>query len=429
MTILAKIEDLIMKRKIVFLIFFLLVFAQLVYGFLSPSYDASNDYWKSIEELSFSEDYSFDSLDNSIAKKVYPLVSDYHINSDCAGHVLLAHDFPRHYFRGHLAYLNRPLYPFLIYLISRPLHLISPSYALTFAAGIFLNFALFSFAVALFYSLVKRIISSRVAFLSSVLLIFSPFARVWLVQPDTNIFGAFAVILSLYLLYNYVNYPSSKKLIIFSLIVGLLMLGKMLFAIPFFILILALYFKRYKEGILFLVIHLIPFIFWYLLTTKGFGINYYSGDVTVFKMFLIDNWLFNIFQWPWYKTFQIFLDALPSFIFSLTYGFLLVPVILAFIGFRELSLKKKSIFCLGFVFSFFTLFFIMNYYTPRHGFLVFPVVYPLAILGIDRVARFLRRYKNWYSSIFYLTIFIFLIIISSVDIFKIFGYDTGFPWL
>ncbi len=423
---LTKIESLLQNKKKVFLILFFLILCQLFYSFLFPAYNISNDYWKTIEELSFHKDYSFDSLDNLIAGKIYPFLSDYHINSDCGGYMLLAHDFPQHYFRGHLANLNRPLYPFLVYLISRPIHLIGgSSYALTFLAGIFLNFILFFLTVFFFYSLVKKIISWRVAFLSSVLLIFSPFAHIWLIQPETNIFGAFMVIFNLYLLYNYITHPSIKKLIIFSLIIGILILGKMIFAIPIFILILAIYFKRYKEGVLFLIIHLIPRALWYLWVTKVFKIGYFSTEVIDFDMGV---WMFKIFYWPWFKTAEVFLEALPKFTNVIIYGFLLVPVLFALIGFRDLSFKRKRLFCFGLIFSFFTLFFIMNYYSPRHAFLLFPVIYPLTILGIDRVARFLKKYKSWYSPVFYLVVFVFLIIISSVNVFKIFSYEGGFFW-
>lgn len=427
MFILRKIEDLFQKRKTVILIFFLLAICQLIYSFLFPSYDAANPYWKNIAEMGLMKNYPFDSFSNSIAKNLYFFLPNYHINLDSAAHILLAHDFPQQYFQGNHTFLNRPLYAFLVFLVSRPLHLISDSYALTFAAGIFLNFILFLLTIFLFYQIVQKIISQRVAFLSSILLIFSPFTHIWLVQPETNIFGAFAVIFSLYLLYNYAVSPSLKKLIIFSLAIGLLMLGKMLFAITFFILLLAIFTKRYKEGFLFLIIHLIPVFLWYLIVTKVFGFTYYSGEMTDFNLYLINGWLFNFFELPWYKIFQIFLNTLPFFITSLFYGFLAVPVILALIGFREISLKIRN-FAFIFILSFFVLFFIMDYYTPRHAFLMFPVIYPLSILGIDRIANFLKRYKYWYSLVFYLAIFVFLIIISNINIFKIFPYDSGSPW-
>lgn len=407
----------------IILIFVILIGIQAVYSFLFPIYDIDNPYWKSIQELGFIEGHPLGSFDGQIAKKIYPLISDYRINGDAGGMILLARDFPQYYFRGHFAFIDRPLYAFLVFLTARPMSLISDSYSATFAAGIFLNFVIFFFTVFLFYLLVKKIISSRVAFLSSVLLIFSPFAHIWLVQPETNIFGAFSVISSLYLLYNYAVSPSTRKLIIFSLIIGLLMLGKMLFFISFFILILAVLFRRFKEGILFLAVHLVPLGLWYFLVNGVFKFNNYLSDNISLNMYLAENWLINIFQWPWHRTFKIFLDALPKFISSAFYGFLALPVIFALAGFRKLSISRKNLFCSGFIFSFFALIFAMNYYSPRHSFLLFPIVYPLAVLGIDRVADFLRKYKKWYAVGFYLITFTALIIISSINILKVFPYN------
>lgn len=424
MKTLIKIENLLQRKKIIFSVFFFLIICQLAFGFLFPTHD-DTPYWKTIDEFGQEKNYSFSSFDDSIASKILPFLSDYRINSDDAGYMLLAHDFPLHYFRGHLANLNRPLYPISVFLLSRPFHLISDSYALTFAVGILLNCILLFFTVVFLYFLVEKIVSKRVALLSCFLLIFSPFVHIWLVQPETNIFGLFATMSSIYLLYDYLKHPSLRKLIIFSLAIGFLLLGKMLFIISIFVLLLAFWFRRYKEGAIFLIVHLIPKAFWYLWVSKIFGIAYFSSEVD----FGYGTWLFNIFQTPWEETFRILMDTPSSFIFSLTYAFLLLPLIFAVIGFKNLSFEKKNVFCFSFVLSFLLFFLVMNYYTPRHAFLLFPIVYPLAVLGIDRIARFLKTYKNWYSLIFYILAFALLIIISNVDIFKIFRYDIGFPWL
>ncbi len=441
---LEKIEKFFEKKRNIVLLFAFLILAQFIYSFLSPAYEPDDSYWKNFRELGSYKSYSYDSFDNSILGKIYPLISDYHVSLDAAAQILLAHDFPQAYFRGIHTFLNRPLYAFLVFLIVQPLHLVSNSLALTFFAGLFVNFLLFFFMLFIFYLLVKKTISHRVAFLSSILLIFSPFAHIWLVQPSTDVFGAFSVILVLYLFYNYVISPNLKKLIIFSFIIGLLMLGKMIFALPFFVLAFAVIFKRHREGFLFGLFFLIPLIFWYLIVTKIFGMAYYSGEMTDFSIYLINGWFFKIFEVPWYQTFKTFLDALPSFIFSLVYGFLLLPVIFALIGFKDLALEKKNIFYSIFISSFFLLFFFMNYYIPRHGFLLFPVIYPAAVLGIDKAVHFLKRYfslsksgnsaspfdriKRWLPSVFYLSIYIFLIIISNLNIFYIFEYDDSSPW-
>jgi 4-amino-4-deoxy-L-arabinose transferase-like glycosyltransferase len=404
--------------KKIILIFIILIGIQFIFSFLFPAYNDSF-YWKNPEELNFYKGYTLDNLDSSLIKSLHPLVKNYRMNLDVGGYLLLAHNFPEHYFEGNYTFLTRPLYPILVNLVARPLHLISSSYSLTFAAGLLVNLALFFFTVYFFYLLVKRLISEKVAFLSSLLLIFSPFSHVWLIQPETNIFGAFAVVLSLYLLYLYAQNPSFRKLVLFSLIIGILLLGKKLFAISIFILLLAAFFKRYREGIVFFFIHLLPLVFWLFWINQVWGLNIYIDEVSYFGF---GGWLLNIFHWPWNQTLQIFMESVPKFISSVFYGFLLIPVIFALIGYKRFILPKKDILVFSFVLSFFILFFATNIYLSRWGFLLFPVVYPLAVLGIAKTAKFLERYKKWYALAFCILIYSLIIFISSLNIYKFVYY-------
>jgi len=404
-------------KKIIF-VFIILIILQAVFSFLFPSYNNS-DYWRTVKDLNFYKGYSFSSADNALLDRFYPFIKNYHMNLDAGGYLLLAHNFPHHYFQGHLTFLTRPLYPLLVNLIARPLHLISNSYAMTFLAGLFVNFILFFFTVFLFYLLVKKIISARVAFISSILLIFSPFSHIWLIQPETNIFGIFAIISSLYLVYDYIKFPSLKKLIIFSFIIGILLLGKKIFAISIFILILAIWSKRFKEGITFLVLHLLPLLLWLVWIKSFWHLPMYVDEVSHFDYGI---WLLNIFYWPWYQTFKIFLDSVPRFITSLIYGFLLIPVVLAFIGYAKLKLENKRLIIFGFLFSFFLLFFGMQYFSPRFGFMLFPLVYPLAVLGIERMSGGLQKYGNRYGLVFSFLIYGLMIFISSLNIYKFVYY-------
>lgn len=411
-----------MGNKKIAIIFIFLISFQALFSFLFPTYDDTS-YWQKAEALGFSswnrQRYSLDTFDNSFIKKAYPLIANYHMNLDVGGYLLIAHDFPQHYFKGNYTLLTRPLYPILVNWLARPLHLISGSYSMTFVAGLLLNFALFFFTVYLFYWLVKKFISDRVAFLSSALLIFSPFAHVWLVQPETNIFAIFAIIFSLYLLYGYVQAPSLRKLIIFSLAVGFLLLGKKIFAISVFILLLAFFFKRYKEGIIFFVLHLLPLAFWSFWITRVWGLPLYVDEVSVWGY---GTWFLNIFNWPWYQTFKIFINSVPNFISMVIYGFILLPVIFALIGYRRLILEKKKIFLLSFIFSFFILIFSMQLFIPRWGFWLFPIILPLAVLGIDEVADFIKKYKTSYAKAFYILIYSLIILISSLNIYKFIWY-------
>ncbi|MFH1462562.1 MAG: glycosyltransferase family 39 protein [bacterium] len=407
-----------MSNKKIAIIFILLIGVQASFSFLFQSYDDTG-YWQTPEELGFSQRYSLDDFDNSLIQKVYPLVSDYRMNLDVGGYMLIAHDFPEHYFKGNYTLLTRPVYPILVSWVAKPLHFISDSYSMTFAAGMIVNFTLLFFTVFIFYWLVKKFISLRVAFLSSVLLIFSPFTHIWLVQPETNIFGIFAIIFSLYLLFNYVSAPSLRKLIIFSLAAGFLLLGKKIFALSIFVLILALFFKRYKEGIIFFILHLLPLAFWSFWITKVWGLPLYVDEVSEWGYGI---WMLNIFSWPWHQTFQVFINSVTNFILIIIHGFILVPVIFALMGCKRLVLEKKNIFLASFIFSLFILFFGMQIYIARFGFWLFPVIYPLAVLGIDEAADFVKRYKKSYTLAFYVLIYSLIILISSLNIYKVFYY-------
>ncbi len=406
------------KNKNIILIFSLLIAVQFFYSFLLPSY-ADNNYWKTAEELNFYKGYSFNNFDDSFIQKIYPLIKNYHMNLDGGGYLLLAHDFPQHYFKGNYTFLSRPLYPILVNLAARPLHLISSSYSLTFAAGLLVNFALFFLTVYLFYLFLRKFVSLRTAFLSSFLLIFSPFAHVWLIQPETNIFGIFAIMLSLYLLQKYVEAPSLKKLIIFSLTIGVLLLGKKIFAISILILLLSFLFKRKKEGIIFFLLHLVPLALWLLWTTAVWKLPLYVDEVSQYGYGI---WFLNIFSWPWHQTLKIFIESVPNFINNILYGFLVIPVMLALAGYKRLVLPKKNILILSFLFSFFVLFLGMNIYVSRFGFWMFPLILPLAVLGIDEVARLLNRYGNWCGWGFYIFIYSLIIFISSLNICKFVYY-------
>src|SRR5437867_13163445 len=101
------------------------------------------------------------------------LISDYHVNTDVAAYVLLAHDFPQFYFECHVGLLTRPLYSLALLFLSSPLRAVNDSYAMIFGAGLFLNLILFSLTALFLYLLVREYLSPRIAFLSSLLLIFS----------------------------------------------------------------------------------------------------------------------------------------------------------------------------------------------------------------------------------------------------------------
>lgn len=400
----------------VYVLIFLLFF-QLIYSFLFPA-GGFNENWLPV--TTYLPKFQVQSADSLLLGKIYPFISaDYRLNSDVGNYLELAKNFNAQHFDGHV-FLARPLYPFLVFLLSLPFRLFTESsYGIVFGVALLLNFILLAAGVFFFFSLLRKLFSLRVAFLSSVLLIFSPYVHASIIQPMAEMLMIFALSLTCYLLYGYIKKPSISKLVVYSLIVGIFMLGKMFFATSFFILLLAIYFKRYREGVTFLIIHLIPLAFWYFWVTQVWHLGYYVQETQHYRMGL---WLLDIFHWPWPQTSQILLAALPNFIRALIYGFLLIPVIFSVIGRSALPFKSKNLFYFGALFSGFTLFFIMNIYFAHHVFLLFPIIYPTAVLGIEIVSDYLKKYQSWYYPVFYVTAIGLIIIISNFNIYRVFEY-------
>ena len=396
------------KWFIIFGLIFLLFF-QLIYSFLFPVYGTE-------------QNLQFISTNIPEIRQIYPLISsDYLIiSTDTPSYLESAQNFSSEELGGRFT-LARPLYPFLIFLTSIPFSFLSaPSLSLIFFLSILVNFILISLAVILFFFLLKNLFSLKVAWLSSVLLIFSPFVHNSIVQPLAEMLMIFAVALTAYFLYNYIKKPSIPKLIFYSLVIGVLMLGKMFFAISFFILLLAIYFKRYKEGIIFSIVHLIPLALWYLWVTQVWKINYHVMEIDYWQMGV---WVFDIFRLPWQETAKVFLRAVPYFTTSLFYSFFCIPIIFSLIGLKRIVSKSKNIFYFGSIASFFLLGFLINLYAYRHTFLLFPVIYPTAILGIERVADLLRKQRSWFYPLFWILAIGLIILISNVNFYKVFNFD------
>lgn len=403
-------------------IFFIIIlisfsFFQLVYSFLFPSVGFT-DSWQPIQ--TYLPKFKVESQDKTILNQFLPLISsEYRLNSDVSHYLENAKDFNSKFFKNS-PILSRPLYSFLIWLASLPVRFFTASsYGIIFGLAILVNFILLVLTVSLLFLFLKNLFSLRTAFLSSTLLIFSPFVHTAIAQPRADLLIAFAAAASSYLLYHYLKKPSALKLIIFSLIVGTLMLGKMFYAIPFFIFLSALYFKRYKEGIIFLAIQAVPVLVWYLWVTRIWAIPYYVHEVNFYQGGI---WILHIFQQPWYETYKILLQAFPNFIETLVYAFLLSPLVFSLAGFRKLPFRSGNIFYFGSIFSVFIFSLLANVYYPRLTFLLFPIIYPTAILGMDKVADCLKKYKAWYAPLFYIVTIGVTVIISNINIYHIFDY-------
>lgn len=394
-------------------IFIVLIVLQLVFSFVYPAFEQGSECWKPLGELASDLRYPLTGSDNKLFGVFKSLFPNFHLNCDGGGYLLLAQDFPQDYFDGKTIFLGKPFWPAMIALTSLPLRLVSDSYATLFATAIILNFTLFFISVALFYSLVKRYVSRRTAFWSAVLLIFSPFAHVWLVQPVPDILGVFMVIASLYLLDNYLRRPSRIKLVYYSLFVGVLMLSKFFIAIGFFIVGLSFVKKRCLEGLSSLAVQFVPMILWYLLVTQVWGLGFYNHEISAYRYGV---WVVDLIGQPLKDATLPFIDALPRFITSVLHAFLVVPVIFSIVGLIKTRVERKYLIYGGLTASLFALLFILNLYLSRHAFLLFPVVYPTAVIGVEVISQQLSKQRSTQEKIRFLTILI-IILISSLNIY------------
>lgn len=199
------------------------------------------------------------------------------------------------------------------------------------------------------------------------------------------------------------------------------MLGKMFFAIAIFIVLLAIYLKRYREGVIFFMVHLIPLSLWYLWVTKIWQLPYLLYDFQYY--WTRENNVFDVFHLPLLKIGTILLHAAPYFIAALVYGFLFIPIMFSIIGWRQLPFKSRNLIYFGPIIALFFLSFMLDNYAYRHAFLLFPIILPAAVLGMERVAHCLKKYHYWYAPLFYTVILGLIIFISNINFYQIFNFD------
>lgn len=414
-------KNIFQKNWFPFLILAFFLFIQLICGFLFPACGFSAN-WLPVSD--YLPKFSAQESDFSLLRKsTFLISSEYRLNSDIGRYLETAANFGPEYMTSPkgMPYLNRPLYPFLILLTSSILRIFAPfSYGLIFGAAILLNFILAFLAVSLFFSLLKNFFSSKLAYLSSFLFIFSPFVHSFLVQPAVEMLIAFGVVASVWLLNDYIKKPAASKLIVYSLFIGIIMLGKMFYAISFFILLLAVYFKRHKEGFIFFIVHLLPVGLWYLWVTKVWQAHYYSVEVEQWKMGI---WLLKIFGSERYEVVEALFRSVPYFITAFLYGFLFIPVIFSIIGFSRLPFRAKNLIYFGSIFSVFLLGFLINLYAYRHAFMLFPIIYPAAVLGIERAGERIGKFRYWCRPLFYALILGVIVFISNINFYKVFNFD------
>lgn len=402
-----------------------LIIIQFLLSFVFPAFEADNscqhsaDYFLNTNAQRMSNVFSVSTGEVGLTKMFFTFFPNYRVICDSMSFLFLAKDWPWSYLQRNI-YIDHPLYNFFAFLLIKPAQVLmgSVNYPIIFGAFMAVNYILFFFTALFLYRLTKEIISEKVGFLSAVLFIFSPFTHSMINQPTSS--GAmevFVVMSALALVWSYYKKSSLKKLLVFSLLFGLLMLGKQIAALILFILILSVYFKRTREGLIFVFTQFIPTMLWYLFVRLGLGLSFFMVNVSSYDQ---GTWFLKAEYWTMAKMGHIILTALPNFFSTAIYGFFLIPVLLAFYGVYKIELKHKYLLVGSFCFSFLALFIAMKYFRPSLTFLIFPIIYPAAAYAIYDISNRLRTINKKYSVLFFYGILLLILLLSNGNV-----YDFG----
>lgn len=412
------------KNKYFFLIAGL-VCLQFVLSFVFPAFEADNscqhsaDYFLNTNAKRMESVFSVNDKEVGLTKKFFTFFPNYRVICDSMSFIFLAKGWPQSYQQRNI-YIDHPLYNFFAFLLIKPVQIITNgiSYPLIFTAFMVVNYLLFFLTSFYLYSLTKEYFSSKVGFLSSVLFIFSPFVHSMINQPTSSgSMEVFIVMMTIVLLHNYCKKPSVKRLVFFSILFGFLMLGKQILALSLFIVMLGIYFKRYKEVLVFFILQFVPTGIWYMYVRLGLKLPYYLVNVSSYGQ---GTWFLMPENWTVGKMGHILLASLPNFFSTAVFGFFLIPLVLSIYGLYKINFKNKYLLVGLFCFSFLLLFVAMNYFAPRLTFLIFPIVYPAAAYALIDISDKLKIKNKKYSLLFFYGLLLLIILISNGNV-----YDFG----
>lgn len=191
--------------------------------------------------------------------------------------------------------INRPTVPALNFILSKPIYFIGNLFfdisKLESAAIAFLivKFLFYLICSLFMYFLIKKFLNSNIAIISVFLFLTHPFMIYHSTHLSIPEFSFFIPIIILYLFSNISEKYSLKKNIIFSLILGILLLAKQAYGIYLAIIFFSLFFRKYKEVTISILVHFIPLAV-YLILLKFNNIEYYNHEVVCCNA---PSWIFN----------------------------------------------------------------------------------------------------------------------------------------
>ena len=309
----------------------------------------------------------------------------YHINCDSPAFIEAGKDFPGE-FKDHKIRMSRPGYPALENMLSK-----LGAFFSGLRGAILINVLLAWSAAVLFYVLVNEFFNKKIAVISTLLLILSTHFHLFLGQAHTEVAGDAVVVFTLFLLYRYIKRPSSVRLVIFSFVIGLLMLIKLVFALPIFFFLLALKYHRLKEFLGHLTFIILPSVGWYLYVTRVLKTAFRSAEVSVYQQ---GTWYLHFFPHPsrWDDLIRAFLYSNGLFVIDTMIAFLVILPPLSIYGLIKWPhyVKDKFFWYISFVISFALMLLLILWGGARLAFGIFPVILPFGVYGFFAL---LDRYK------------------------------------
>lgn len=306
----------------------------------------------------------------------------YNMNCDSVGFIAAGHEFPEA-FADDPTRMSRPIYPLIEKLMfDTLLNLGFDDGLLVGVYGpVFINFMLAVGSAIILYYIVGKFFNKLIAIISALLLLLSSHFHIFLGQAHTEVAGDFVVVLCLLLIYLYSRRPSTKRMVLFSLFAGLLMLLKFVFSLLIFTVLILLYFKKYRELAIFAPLFFLPSALWYLFVTQVMHLDFVSAEVSMYQQ---GTWFLHILSKPsdLYIIPYSYLVTLCLLVFDTLVAFGVVPVILATYGFVLWQYKHKNSIVFLFITSLTLMLYAMLFGGARFAFVLYPIVLPLAAYGL-----------------------------------------------
>lgn len=267
-------------------------------------------------------------------------------NPDAGVEVISAAYFPEA-FKMYKDRINRPSYPFVVNSIGNMIKfIISPIKKISAveAAGIgyvLLKLLIFLLAGIISYNILENFLKNNyLSFLGVVLLYFHSFSIEAFATFHTYELQFISPIFFLSFYYSLSKNYSTRKNIIYSLIIGVLLLGRQNYAVYLSLLSLAIYEKQYLRSFISFLFHLVPFGL-YLLFLNYNKIDYYNHEIQNYNQgFFILEYLKN------YQFIDLIIEISKSvfhFIKSFATFFHIILLFLIF-EIRKIKFNKKELF-------------------------------------------------------------------------------------